>query len=732
MKALSLSQIGCGILSFAAILIVAGGAGPSKPQKTDSDFDTPSFVRAALMCELGGRNAERSSLLAEALKAAPNDSTVHWQLGQVQGDRKAEWLSPAQVEQAAQKDRRLAEYRQRRDAAKPTLADQIALAQWCRKNKLDAEERTQWFLVLQIVPNYPEAVQRLGQLQPRKIARADAESAQAKADAQRVGTSLERWRSIVAEWQRSIANGEKSPPAEVREKIVNISEASEMLTLQKAILQEVRGRKTKLVPFALSLTGMLGDNPHPVAAVCLAHLAVFADSKDVRDSAVEGLKRHPLDHYVPLLLASLQSTIDADVRFDVDGNGNLISSVQLYREGDLADYSYSHVRSPESAPFVPRIDTTSPNGSVNTHHYGDGRDIPGNYAAWPKYQTPVQTATQQAFPGIVQKWQASEKSRYATIQRIDAEQKMLPLIDAMRMEAERQINAQNSRAIGARKANAAYDEIARCNRAIEERNASIVSVLGETTGGDVGEQPIEWWKWWWNQYNETNAVVDRDESPGNGSVGSPGGRPPYKPVVSYHTRDSYLGYTPIFSPTAPASRFTAQAPPTAVTVQSCFAPGTEVWTQTGREAIEKIKVGDRVLAQDVDTGELAYKPVLGVSIRPPQERLKIGVGADSFVATPGHPFWVDGKGWQLAKQLEVGQILHGVAGGTPVKNIEAIETDPTSAGYSYNLYVADFESYFVGEQGILVHDNDPRQPTASIIPGLTAEATAASAEKSDR
>jgi intein/homing endonuclease len=167
-------------------------------------------------------------------------------------------------------------------------------------------------------------------------------------------------------------------------------------------------------------------------------------------------------------------------------------------------------------------------------------------------------------------------------------------------------------------------------------------------------------------------------------------------------------------------------------VQSCFAPGTKVWTQTGRTAIEKIKVGDRVLAQDVDTGELAYKPVLGVSIRPPQERLKIGVGADSFVATPGHPFWVDGKGWQLAKQLEVGQILHGVAGGTPVESIEALETDPTSDGYSYNLYVADFESYFVGEHGILVHDNDPRQPTASIVPGLTAEATAATAAASER
>ena len=32
---------------------------------------------------------------------------------------------------------------------------------------------------------------------------------------------------------------------------------------------------------------------------------------------------------------------------------------------------------------------------------------------------------------------------------------------------------------------------------------------------------------------------------------------------------------------------------------------------------EEIRIGDRVLAQDVETGELAYKPVLQTTIRPP-------------------------------------------------------------------------------------------------------------------
>jgi hypothetical protein len=156
---------------------------------------------------------------------------------------------------------------------------------------------------------------------------------------------------------------------------------------------------------------------------------------------------------------------------------------------------------------------------------------------------------------------------------------------------------------------------------------------------------------------------------------------------------------------------------------SCFAPGTVVWTQSGRLPIETIKAGDRVLAQNVETGELAYKPVLAATVRRPGPRIKIGLGRESITATPSHPFWVDGKNWQLTKQLEVGCRLHSLSGAAPVESLETVETDPSRAGYSYNLIVADFNSYFVGEQGILVHDNTPRRPTSAVVPGLSADTT---------
>ncbi len=39
---------------------------------------------------------------------------------------------------------------------------------------------------------------------------------------------------------------------------------------------------------------------------------------------------------------------------------------------------------------------------------------------------------------------------------------------------------------------------------------------------------------------------------------------------------------------------------------------------------------------------------------------------------------------------------------------------------AYNLVVADFHTYFIGEAKILVHDNTIHQPTDVVVPGLAA------------
>jgi len=147
----------------------------------------------------------------------------------------------------------------------------------------------------------------------------------------------------------------------------------------------------------------------------------------------------------------------------------------------------------------------------------------------------------------------------------------------------------------------------------------------------------------------------------------------------------------------------------------CFSPGTLVVTQTGSTAIEALKPGDRVLAQNPETGELAYQAVRGVTLRPAVPLVEIEAGGETIRATRGHPFWVNGQGWLMAKHLQAGQYLHTPDG--PLK-IERIGEQP--AQEAYNLVVSDFATYFVGKQKILVHDNQPLQGTGVLVPGLAA------------
>jgi hypothetical protein len=87
-----------------------------------------------------------------------------------------------------------------------------------------------------------------------------------------------------------------------------------------------------------------------------------------------------------------------------------------------------------------------------------------------------------------------------------------------------------------------------------------------------------------------------------------------------------------------------------------------------------------------------------------------------LLTTRGHPFWVAGVGWRMAKELGDAAVLHAVTGSMP---IEAVE--PAGELEAFNLVVADFNTYFVGESGVLVHDNTPRRPTQTSQPGLIAK-----------
>lgn len=138
-----------------------------------------------------------------------------------------------------------------------------------------------------------------------------------------------------------------------------------------------------------------------------------------------------------------------------------------------------------------------------------------------------------------------------------------------------------------------------------------------------------------------------------------------------------------------------------------------MWTKTGQRAIESLQAGDLVLSQNVNTGEIRYKPVLARTLRPAGPTVQVSTDDEKFQATRGHVFWVAGVGWRMTKELEKGAVLQSLSGTGHVKGVES-----ASDAETYNLVVAEFNTYFIGTSGILAHDNTPRRPTQAGLPGI--------------
>jgi len=134
---------------------------------------------------------------------------------------------------------------------------------------------------------------------------------------------------------------------------------------------------------------------------------------------------------------------------------------------------------------------------------------------------------------------------------------------------------------------------------------------------------------------------------------------------------------------------------------NCFTAGTKVQTDEGEKPIEEIEVGDKVLAKSDETGEVAYKEVVGLFQKQADEIYYVHIGDEIIEVTGEHPFWLDGKGWTFVKDLKVGDLL--VSSDGSKLTIDKIEKEPREAKV-YNFEVADFNSYFVSNLGVWVHN----------------------------
>ncbi|MER7212581.1 polymorphic toxin-type HINT domain-containing protein [Streptosporangium sp. NPDC000239] len=158
-----------------------------------------------------------------------------------------------------------------------------------------------------------------------------------------------------------------------------------------------------------------------------------------------------------------------------------------------------------------------------------------------------------------------------------------------------------------------------------------------------------------------------------------------------------------------------------------FIPGTKVLMADGtKKPIEDIRVGDKVLATDPETGKTEAKPVTAlISGKGEKQLVTITTSTDggkssSLTSTAIHPFWVQyGPGWVNADHLASGMWLR--TSTTAHTRVTAIK-HWTAQQRVHNLTIADIHTYYVlaGDTPVLVHNAGPcgLDPNAASSSGM--------------
>jgi Pretoxin HINT domain len=204
------------------------------------------------------------------------------------------------------------------------------------------------------------------------------------------------------------------------------------------------------------------------------------------------------------------------------------------------------------------------------------------------------------------------------------------------------------------------------NGGIKMTNLRVLPVLSAITGVDFGDERERWISWWRSRlgYDAGSTLAKAKQS----------------------------GTQPGKSAKIPVSL-------------ACLAAGTLVHTLEGTRPIEKINVGDRVLAQDTTSGKLTFQPVLATRGKVPAATLRVRAGGEWIAATGLLRFWKVGKGWTMARDLKAGDRLRVAGDAVTVELVE-----PETSQTVYNVDVAECRDVFVGASKLLVHDFSVAQP----------------------
>ena len=155
--------------------------------------------------------------------------------------------------------------------------------------------------------------------------------------------------------------------------------------------------------------------------------------------------------------------------------------------------------------------------------------------------------------------------------------------------------------------------------------------------------------------------------------------------------------------------------------------GTLIKTEHGYKGIEEIEVGDKVWAYDEETGEQALKTVVQLFRNTKAVKTTVSIETENgsiekIESTPGHKYYVplntiarnpneelehvsyEGltEKWVSACGLEKGDKVLLSDGKYGI--VKEVKTKECKEYITYNFEVEDYHTYYVGKNGVLVHN----------------------------
>lgn len=132
-----------------------------------------------------------------------------------------------------------------------------------------------------------------------------------------------------------------------------------------------------------------------------------------------------------------------------------------------------------------------------------------------------------------------------------------------------------------------------------------------------------------------------------------------------------------------------------------FSADTDVVTTEGSVDIATLQVGDYVLAWNEADGTLGFYQITDTIHHTDKVVVNLLLDGEWIETTPEHPFYVEGKGWVNAEDLQFGDQVYQADGTT---GVVWIKWNVYKTQEMYNLSVDTAHTFFVGEGQWLVHN----------------------------